>query len=86
MPSGGDTLNDHNEQPNMLSTVVRTRRGELGLTVKSAAGKAGMSVFRWNWIERAATPRLPGPEVVAGIAAALDLSPSELVRAAGYEV
>ena len=79
-------MNDHKEQPNLLSTVVRTRRGELGLTVRSAAARAGISAFRWNWVERAATPRLPEPVVVAGIAAALDLSPSELVRAAGYEV
>jgi len=76
----------HNKQPNALSAVLRARRRELGLTVKSAAGSAGISAYRWNWIERAAMPRLPGPEVVAGIAAALNLSPSELVRAAGYEV
>lgn len=76
----------HTAPTNTLSVLVRSRRSSLGLSKRSAADKAGISEFQWNWIERAATPRLPGPEVVAGIAAALDLSPSELVRAAGYEV
>lgn len=85
MSSGGDTLSDHNNQPNMLSTVVRTRRRELGLTVKSVAGKAGMTAFRWNWIERANAPRLPDPVTVAGMATALAVAPDVLVRAAGYD-
>jgi len=79
-------LNTRDDHPNTLSALVRRRRRELGLSVKAASDRAGISPFQWSWIERAAMPRLPEPKVVAGIGLALDLPTVVLVEAAGYEV
>lgn len=79
-------MNTHDDHPNTLSALVRRRRRELGLSVKAASDRAGISPFRWNWVERAATPRLPEPQVVIGIAQAIEVPPAALVEAAGYPI
>jgi hypothetical protein len=70
---------------NTLSKLIRERRRELFLSIRAVSAKAGISEFRWAWIERAAEPRLPEPAVIAGMAWALNLRVSDLLCAAGYE-
>jgi hypothetical protein len=79
------THETHETHENTLSKLIRERRRELFLSVRAASAKAGISEFRWTWIERAAEPRLPEPDAIAGMAWALNLRVSDLLCAAGYE-
>lgn len=79
------THETHETHANTLSKLIRERRRELFLSVRAVSAKAGISEFRWAWIERAAEPRLPEPAVIAGMACALSLRVSDLLCAAGYE-
>lgn len=75
-----------NRKMNALPELMLRRRAELGLSRREAAARADLSESRWLWIERSAAPRLPAPDVVFGIARAIEVPPAALVEAAGYPI
>lgn len=69
-----------------LATYIKERRHAAGLSIADAAVQAGVSYWRWHWLERKETHRLPPVDLVVRIALVLDCTPADLYAAAGLEV
>ena len=73
------------DQAAKLGRRVRDRRKELGLSVRQLADQAGMNFATVSRIEQGLFAA-PGPDKLAGIADALDLSLADVFALADYAV
>jgi transcriptional regulator with XRE-family HTH domain len=69
---------------NNLGRYVQARRSALGLRAEEVGAAVGKSQSWISRLETGAQKTFPEPEEIAGLAAVLQITPRELLEAAGY--
>jgi repressor LexA len=80
----GDGGGAYGERPT-LGSVVRGRRGELGLTLRALGAKVGCAISYLSAIENDRTSGLPSDEVLGRLEGALEMGPGVLVELARWQ-
>lgn len=63
---------------------LRATRLAKGLSPAEVASRAGINIYTYYRMEVTSFKRLPPPDVIGRLAAALGVEPVELARASGY--